>query len=315
MTCTAPAAAAVLLADEELGAVPEVLVELGLELELALEPQPVRASSSAEARSEVTSFIAPAYLDFIYMSGHSKWHSIKHKKAVVDARRGQHFTKLARAITVAAREGGGDPDGNSALALAIQKARDASMPKENIERAIGKGTGGGADANQIETVLYEGYGPGGVALLIEALTDNRNRTGADVRHALSKHGGNLGEPGSVSYLFDKRGVIVIEASRYHEDDLMPAIDAGAQDIARDDDVFEVITEPADLAAVRQALARAGVEVESADLSQRPKSRVPVSEADAGRLMKLIDSLEESDDVSAVHANFDVDANVLERIAG
>ena len=315
MTCSAPAAAAVLLADEELGAAPEVLVELGLELELALEPQAVRASSSTEARSEVASFIAPAYLDFIYMSGHSKWHSIKHKKAVVDARRGQHFTKLARAITVAAREGGGDPDGNSALALAIQKARDASMPKENIERAIGKGTGGGADANQIETVLYEGYGPGGVALLIEALTDNRNRTGADVRHALSKHGGNLGEPGSVSYLFDKRGVIVIEASRYHEDDLMPAIDAGAQDIARDDDVFEVITEPADLAPVRQALARAGVEVESADLSQRPKSRVPVSEADAGRLMKLIDSLEESDDVSAVHANFDVDANVLERIAG
>ena len=131
------------------------------------------------------------------MSGHSKWASIKHKKAVVDARRGQQFTKLARAITVAAREGGGDPDGNPALALAVQKARDASMPKDNIERAIAKGTGEGSDADQIETVLYEGYGPGGVALLIEALTDNRNRTGADVRHLLSKHGGNLGEPGSV----------------------------------------------------------------------------------------------------------------------
>ena len=248
------------------------------------------------------------------MSGHSKWHSIKHKKAVVDARRGQHFTKLARAITVAAREGGGDPDGNPSLALAVQKARDASMPKDNIERAIAKGTGEGVDADQIQTVLYEGYGPGGVALLIEALTDNRNRTGADVRHLLSKHGGNLGEPGSVSYLFDKRGVIVVDAGRYDEDDLMPAIDAGAEDISRDDDVFEVVTEPADLGPVRKALTDAGVEFESADMTQRPKSRVPLDEADAAKLMKLIDALEELDDVGAVHANFDVDAAVLERIA-
>jgi YebC/PmpR family DNA-binding regulatory protein len=249
------------------------------------------------------------------MSGHSKWHSIKHKKAVVDARRGQHFTKLARAITLAAREGGRDPDGNPGLALAIQKARDASMPKDNIERAIAKGTGEGVDADRIETVLYEGYGPGGVALLIEALTDNRNRTGADVRHLLSKHGGNLGEPGSVSYLFDKRGVIVVDATRYDEDDLMPAIDAGALDIATDDDVFEVITEAGDLSRVRQALEQAGVEIESADVTQRPKSRVPVQEGDAARLMRLIDRLEESDDVSSVDANFDVDADVLERIAG
>ncbi|MGN6166867.1 MAG: YebC/PmpR family DNA-binding transcriptional regulator [Solirubrobacteraceae bacterium] len=248
------------------------------------------------------------------MSGHSKWHSIKHKKAVVDARRGQHFTKLARAITVAAREGGGDLDGNPSLALAVQKARDASMPKDNIERAIAKGTGEGVDADQIETVLYEGYGPGGVALLIEALTDNRNRTSADVRHLLSKHGGNLGEPGSVSYLFDKRGVIVVDASRYDEDDLMPAIDAGAEDISRDDDVFEVITEPSDLVGVREALRDAGVEFESADMTQRPKTRVPLDEADAAKLLKLIDALEESDDVSAVHANYDVDASVLERIA-
>ncbi len=249
------------------------------------------------------------------MSGHSKWHSIKHKKAVVDARRGQQFTKLARAVTVAAREGGGDPDGNPGLALAIQKARDASMPKDNIDRAIAKGTGEGIDADQIETVLYEAYGSGGVALLIEAVTDNRNRTGADVRHMLSKHGGNLGEPGSVSYLFDKRGVIVVDASRYHEDDLMPAIDAGAEDISLDDDVFEVITEPADLGRVREALDQAGVEIESADVTQRPKSRVPVQDADAAKLMKLIDTLEESDDVTAVHANFDVEAAVLERIAG
>src|SRR5437763_6520780 len=209
------------------------------------------------------------------MSGHSKWHSIKHKKAVVDARRGQHFTKVARAITVAAREGGRDPEGNPALALAIQKARDASMPKDNIERAVGKGSGEGIDADRIETVVYEGYGPGGVALLIEALTDNRNRTGADVRHLLSKHGGNLGEPGSVSYLFDKQGVIVVDAGRYDEDDLIPAIDAGALDISRDDDVFEVITPPGQLGPVRQALREAGVEIESADVTQRPKVRVPV----------------------------------------
>jgi len=248
------------------------------------------------------------------MSGHSKWHSIKHKKAVVDARRGQQFTKLARAITVAAREGGGDPDGNSGLALAVQKARDASMPKDNIERAIAKGTGEGADADQIETVLYEGYAPGGVALLIEAMTDNRNRTGADIRHLFTKHGGNLGEPGSVSYLFDKRGVVVIDAARYGEDDLMGAIDAGALDISLDDDVFEVITEPADLVTVRRALEEAGVEIESAAVSQLPKSRVPIGENEASRLMKLIDALEESDDVSSVDANFDVDSAVLERMA-
>ncbi|HEY5334545.1 MAG TPA: YebC/PmpR family DNA-binding transcriptional regulator [Mycobacteriales bacterium] len=248
------------------------------------------------------------------MSGHSKWASIKHKKAVVDQRRGQHFTKLTRAITVAAREGGGDVDGNPALALAVQKARDASMPKDNIERAIAKGTGEGVDADQIESVLYEGYGPGGVALLIEAVTDNRNRTGADVRHALSKHGGNLGEPGSVSYLFDKRGVIVVDAARYDEEDLLIAIDAGALDIVRDDDVYEVVCEPSDLAAVRDALTGADIEIESADVTQRPTVRVPVEESDAARLLKLIDMLEESDDVGAVHANFDVDADVLERIA-
>jgi YebC/PmpR family DNA-binding regulatory protein len=249
------------------------------------------------------------------MSGHSKWASIKHKKAVVDQRRGQHFTKLSRAISVAAREGGGDVDGNPSLALAVQKARDASMPKDNIERAIAKGTGEGIDADQIEAVLYEGYGPGGVALLIEALTDNRNRTGADVRHAFSKHGGNLGEPGSVSYLFDKRGVIVVDATRYDEDDLIVAIDAGAQDISLDEDVYEIVTEPSDLTAVRGALSEAGVEIESADVTQRPKVRVPLEEAEAARLLKLIDTLEESDDVNEVHANFDVDSAVLERIAG
>jgi YebC/PmpR family DNA-binding regulatory protein len=249
------------------------------------------------------------------MSGHSKWASIKHKKAVVDARRGQQFTKLARAITVAARDGGGDPDANATLANAIQKARDASMPKDNIERAIAKGTGAGADANAIESVVYEGYGPGGVAVLVEALTDNRNRTGAEIRHLFGKHGGSLGEPGSVSYLFSKQGVVIVDANRYSEDDLLVAIEAGAEDIGVDDDVFEIVAESADLATVRAALEQAGVEIESAELAQRPTTRVPVDEDQAGKLFRLIEALEENDDVDAVHANFEVDADVLERVAG
>jgi YebC/PmpR family DNA-binding regulatory protein len=249
------------------------------------------------------------------MSGHSKWASIKHKKAVVDQRRGAQFTKLARAITVAAREGGGDVEGNPSLALAVQKAKDASMPKDNIERAIAKGTGEGTDVDALETVLYEAYGPGGVALLIEAVTDNRNRTGADVRHLLGKHGGTLGEPGSVAYLFDKKGVAVVDAGRYDEDDLMVAIDAGAEDIAVDDDVFEITSEPSDLTAVRAALDEAGIELQSAEVAWVPKTRVPVEEEQAAKLLRLIDALEDNDDVNAVHANFDVDADVLERVAG
>ena len=249
------------------------------------------------------------------MAGHSKWAGIKHKKAIVDSRRGKLFTKLARAITVAAREGGGDIEGNPALALAVQKARDASMPKDNIERAIAKGTGAGADAEAYENVVYEGYGPGGVALLIEALTDNRNRTGSDVRHAFSKHGGSLGEPGSVAYLFEKRGVIVVDAERYSEDDLLPAIEAGALDIGVDEDVFEVVTEPADFQAVRAALEGAGIELQSAEVTQQPTTRVPLDEDQATKLMRLIDTLEDNDDVGDVHANFDVDADVLERVAG
>ena len=248
------------------------------------------------------------------MAGHSKWAGIKHKKAIVDARRGKLFTKLARAITVAAKDGG-DPEGNPALALAIQKARDASMPKDNIERAVAKGTGEGADADALETVLYEGYGPGGVALLVDALTDNRNRTGSEVRHLFTKHGGNLGEPGSVAYLFDKRGVIVVDATRYEEDDLLPAIEAGALDVTVDDDVFEVLTEPGDLPVVRAALEGAGIELESSEVGQHPKTRVPIDEETATKLVRLIDALEDNDDVNEVHANFDVDAAVLERVAG
>ena len=249
------------------------------------------------------------------MSGHSKWSSIKHKKAVVDSRRGAQFSKLSRAIMVAARDGGGDPETNIVLENVVRKAKEASMPKENIERAIAKGTGEGGEADAIESVLYEGYGPGGVAVLVEALTDNRNRTGADVRHAFSKNGGSLGEPGSVAYLFDKKGTIVIDAGRYSEDELMAAVEAGAEDISTDEDVFEVVTEPADFAGVRKALEEQGVEMESAEVVYRPSSVVPVDEGNAGRLMRLIESLEDSDDVSAVYANFDVSADVLERVAG
>jgi len=248
------------------------------------------------------------------MSGHSKWASIKHKKAIVDQRRGKAFTKLARAIVVAAKEGGGDVDGNPALALAVQKAKDASMPKDNIERAIAKGTGADKDAEAFETIMYEGYGPGGVALLVEATTDNRNRTGSDVRHLFTKNNGNLGEPGSVAYLFDKKGLVVIDGQRYSEDDLMVAIEAGAEDIAIDDDVFEVITDPSDFMAVRGALDEAGIEVETAEIQQRPKSLVEVDADTAGKLLRLIDALEDNDDVDAVHANFDAPADVLEQVA-
>ncbi|MCW3031381.1 MAG: YebC/PmpR family DNA-binding transcriptional regulator [Solirubrobacterales bacterium] len=249
------------------------------------------------------------------MSGHSKWASIKHKKAIVDSRRGKQFSKLTRAIMVAARDGGGDPAGNPSLELAIRKAREASMPKDNIERAIAKGTGEGGEADAIESVLYEGYGPGGVALLIEAFTDNRNRTSAEVRHAFSKSGGSLGEPGSVAYLFDKKGTVVVDATRYSEDDLMPAVEAGAEDISVDGDVFEVVSEPGSFTAVRDALEQAGIELESAELVYRPSSLVPIGEGQAATLIRLIESLEESDDVDAVHANFDAPADVLERVAG
>ncbi len=248
------------------------------------------------------------------MAGHSKWASIKHRKKAVDAKRGQLFTKLSRAITVAAREGGGDPDGNPALALAVQKARDASMPKDNIERAIARGTGADSDADAYEGVVYEGYGPGGVAIMVEALTDNRNRTSSEIRHLFTKQGGSLGEPGSVAWTFEKKGEVVVDGGRHSEDDLLPAIDAGAEDVAMDGDVWEIVTGPAELAAVRESLEQAGVEIESAQLVQRPTTRTPVGDDRVGALMRLIEALEDHDDVQEVHANFDVDADVLERVA-
>jgi len=248
------------------------------------------------------------------MSGHSKWSAIKHKKAATDAKRGKQFTKLARAITVAAREGGGDPDANASLATAVQKAKDFSMPKDNIQRAIDKGTGGGDSGAEIERAVYEGYGPGGVAILVDALTDNRNRTGSEIRHAFDTHNGSLGEPGSVAWIFEKRGVILVDADRYGEEDLMAAIDAGAEDVSQDGDLLKVLMAATDLAAVRAALEAAGVEVDSAELAMEPKSVVEVGEREARSLMRLMEALDEHDDVDAVHANFDIPADILESVS-
>jgi YebC/PmpR family DNA-binding regulatory protein len=248
------------------------------------------------------------------MAGHSKWAQIKHKKATVDARRGQLFTKLARAITVAARDSGGDPDGNAALANAIEKAKSYRMPKDNIERAIARGTGEGADAAAIESVVYEGYGPGGVALLVECLTDNRNRTAAEIRHLFTRADANLGEPGSVAWMFEKKGVVLVDGERYSEDDLIAAIDAGAEDVASEGDSLRVVSEPNDLRPVREALERAGVEVQSTEQSMLPKTTVEVGVDDARKLLRLMDALDDHDDVDQVHANFDISADVLEEVA-
>lgn len=248
------------------------------------------------------------------MSGHSKWSSIKHKKGAADAKRGKLFTKLARAITVAARDGGGEPENNPALATAVQKARDASMPKDNIQRAIDRGTGAGGDAAAIERVVFEGYGPGGAAVLVEALTDNRNRTSAEVRHAFSKHNGSLGEPGSVAWIFEKRGVLAVDGARYGEDDLIAAIDAGADDVAEEGDLLRVLCEPGSLGAVREALEAGGVEIQSADVAMEPKSTVEVKGNEAKSLLALIEALEDDDDVNEVHANFDIPDEVLQKLA-
>jgi YebC/PmpR family DNA-binding regulatory protein len=248
------------------------------------------------------------------MSGHSKWSSIKHKKAATDARRGQLFTKLARAVTVAAREGGGDPDSNYTLAAAVQKARDYSMPKDSIQRAIDRGSGAGGDADTIERVVYEGYGPAGVAVMVETLTDNRNRTSAEIRHTFDKNGGSLGEPGSVAWVFERRGVVMVDADRYSEDDLVPAIDAGAEDVTKEGDSLKVVCAAEDLAAVREAVERAGVDIDSAELTMEPKSVVEVTGPDAAAVMRLMDALDDHEDVEAVHANFDIPAEVLEEIA-
>jgi YebC/PmpR family DNA-binding regulatory protein len=250
------------------------------------------------------------------VSGHSKWATIRRKKGAADARRGQLFSKLSRAIIVAAREGGPDPDGNLALANAVEKAREASMPKDTIERAIARGAGAGADGDAYEHVTYEGYGPGGVAILVEALTDNRNRTASDVRHIFTKNDGNLGTAGAVAWQFERKGVILVEADGTDEDELtLAAADAGAEDIALDGSSFQVTTAPEELAAVRTALEATGVAIESAELTMVPKTTVEVGDdAVARKLLRLVDALEDNEDVQGVYANFDISEHVLEAAA-
>jgi YebC/PmpR family DNA-binding regulatory protein len=251
------------------------------------------------------------------VSGHSKWSSIKHKKGAADAKRGKLFSKLSRAIIVAAKEGGGDPAGNLALQNAIEKAKSYSMPKDNIDRAIAKGSGADADASAFETVVYEGYGPSGVAVIVEALTDNRNRTASDVRHTFAKNDGNLGGSGAVSWLFERRGVVLVPAAGTDEDELMlAAAEGGAEDVALDGTSYQVLTAPEDLAAVREAIEQAGFAIDSAELTMLPKTTVEVAdESDAKKVLRLMDQLEDNDDVQDVYANFDIPEQVLEAVAG
>jgi YebC/PmpR family DNA-binding regulatory protein len=251
------------------------------------------------------------------LSGHSKWSSIKHKKGAADAKRGKLFSKLTRAIIVAAREGGPDPAGNLALQNAVEKARSYSMPKDNIDRAIAKGSGADSDTSQFETVVYEGYGPSGVAVIVESLTDNRNRTAAEVRHAFAKHDGNLGTSGAVLWLFERRGVVLVDAADADEDELtLAAAEGGAEDVVRDGSTFQVTSAPEDLSAVREAIESAGFTIESAELTMVAKTIVEVEdESDAKKILRLIDELEDNDDVQEVFANFDIPERVLEAVAG
>lgn len=249
------------------------------------------------------------------MSGHSKWAQIKRKKAVEDQKRGKVFSKLIRELTVAAREGGGDPEGNPRLRAAIEAARAANMPKDNIEKAILRGTGQipGASYQQVN---YEGYGPGGVALFIEAVTDNANRTVAEVRHVLEKYGGRLGTEGSVAWNFERRGKIYVDASRYDEEmALEAALEAGADDMVREDGSYTVTTEPARFHAVHDALRKRGIEIEGSELAMVPRSTVPLEGRDAERLLKLLETLEELDDVQHVYSNFEIDEAVMAAVLG
>lgn len=249
------------------------------------------------------------------MSGHSKWATIKRKKGAADAKRGQLFSKLSRAIIVAAREGGADPEANSALATAIQKARDNSMPKDNIERAIQRGAGSG-DGEAYESIIYEGYGPGGVAILLNILTDNKNRTAADVRHIFTKHGGSLGTPGTVAWQFERKGIVAVEAEGVDEDQIMEvALEGGAEDVSLDGSQWQITTDPTDFMAVRGALDEAGIAYASADITMIPKTTVEVGESEARRLLKLVDAFEDNDDIQDVFANFDIPEDVLEAVAG
>jgi YebC/PmpR family DNA-binding regulatory protein len=249
------------------------------------------------------------------VSGHSKWATIKRKKGAADAKRGQLFSKLSRAIIVAAKEGGPDPEANATLANAIQKARDASMPKDNIERAIQRGAGSG-DGEAYESIVYEGYAPGGVAVICTILTDNRNRTASDLRYIFTKNGGSLGTPGSVAWQFDRKGVVLVDREGVDEDELMEvALTGGAEDIVEDGAQWQISTDPADFMAVREALEGAGIGYVSAELSMVPRTTVAPSEKEARQILRLVDQLEENDDVQDVYANFDISEEILEAVAG
>jgi YebC/PmpR family DNA-binding regulatory protein len=246
------------------------------------------------------------------VSGHSKWATTKHKKAVVDAKRGKLFAKLVKTIEVAARTGGGDPDGNPTLADAIAKARSNSVPLDNIERAVKRGAGELGDANAYEAITYEAYGPGGVAVLVECLTDNRNRAASDVRVAVTRNGGTIANPGSVAYLFARKGVVLVTKGSLTEDDVLAVVlDCGAEEVSDLDDSFEVVSEATDLHAVRVALAAAGMAVESADIAWLPSVSVPLDDDTAHRVLRMVDALEDLDDVQNVWANFDISDEVLE----
>jgi len=249
------------------------------------------------------------------VSGHSKWSSIKHKKGAADAKRGALFTKLSRAIIAAAKEGGPDPAGNLALQNAIEKARSYSMPKDNIERAIARGSGADAEGSSFESVIYEGYGPEGVAVLVEALTDNRNRTASEVRHLFSKFGGNLGATGAVAWQFERRGVLIVPAEGVDEDELvLAAADGGADDVELDGSTYQITSAPDELRTVREALEAAGLTVESSELSMVPKSTVAIADESAARkVIRLVEGLEDADDVQDVYANFDIAEAVLEAV--
>jgi YebC/PmpR family DNA-binding regulatory protein len=250
------------------------------------------------------------------LAGHSKWAQIKRKKGATDAKRGQLFSKLTRAIIVASREGGPDPAGNLALQNAIEKAKGASMPKDNIERAIARGAGAAGDGAAYETVTYEGYGPAGVAVYVEAVTDNRNRTAADVRSIFTKSDGSLGESGSVAWLFERRGVVLVSGEADEDELTMAAAEGGADDVERDGDSWRVMSAPEALAAVRRAIEGAGFDVESADLTMVPKTTIELGDESAARkVLRLMDFLEENDDVQDVYANFDIPERVLEVVAG
>lgn len=248
------------------------------------------------------------------MSGHSKWSSIKHKKGAADAKRGKVFSKLIKEITVAARLGGGDPDGNPRLRTVIATAKAENMPKDNIERAIKKGTGE-LEGVSYEETNYEGYGPGGVAVLVDCLTDNKNRAVADVKHLFERNGGNLGEPGCVAWLFEQKGLLVFEKDKVDEEQLLElALDAGADDVKEDKSEFDVITEPSDFEAVKKAIDDAGLTYILAEITMIPKNTVPLEGKKAQQMLKLMEGLEDNDDVSHVYANFDISDDVLEALS-